>query len=337
MISAHPATGFVVALLVTAALMPVVIRFTRHAQLIDIPGSRSLHDRPIPRGGGVGPALGCFAAYVLVAGGRLTVALALALALAFGAVGLIDDVRSFPALRRLVIQFMLAGSGVIMLNAGLGDQSLSGLAGAIAVVWIVAYTNAFNFMDGINGISAGQAAICGATYGITALVNGETALALGSFALAGAAVGFAPFNVSRPQIFLGDVGSYFLGGWIALLALLLLTSGASPVVVIAPVVLYLADTATTLLNRARRDLSLFEAHKEHAYQRLVEIGWSHSRVAGSITATSAIMAASAHAVRDAPPWAQGLVTLWLALLTIGYLAAPRSAGRYELPPGQPRR
>ncbi len=121
---------------------------------------------------------------------------------------------------------------------------------------------------------------------------------LASWALAGACLGFLPFNIIRPKIFLGDVGSYAIGFWLAATALLLWDAGGSPIVLLGPFLLYLVDTATTLFRRARRGESLTTAHRDHAYQRLQQSGWSHLGVTTICAAITAISSALMLAVSD---------------------------------------
>jgi UDP-GlcNAc:undecaprenyl-phosphate/decaprenyl-phosphate GlcNAc-1-phosphate transferase len=160
--------------------------------------------------------------------------------------------------------------------------------------------NAFNFMDGINGISGLHAAAIGLTWMVGGLLLSEPlAVLLGSVAAA-AALAFLPFNLPDARAFLGDVGSYFFGGWLAISAVLLL--GQLPLLlVVLPLLPYVADTAWTLVRRVRRGETWHEAHREHVYQRLVQAGWSHMR-------TSALV---------------GALTLWCG--AAGLVAAPASA------------
>jgi len=128
-----------------------------------------------------------------------------------------------------------------------------------------------------------------------------------------------PFNAIRPKIFLGDVGSYSIGFWLSATALLLWDSGASPVVLLGPFLLYLMDTSTVLFRRWRRGDSLFEAHREHAYQRLHQSGWSHvavSALCGLLTiSTSVLMLLTIDR-----GWAAQLLSLVVAISIIaGYL------------------
>ena len=146
-----------------------------------------------------------------------------------------------------VVVMLLAVAAVVVLPPP------GGLAGAgMVVVFIVGYVNAFNFMDGINGISAAQTIVAGVFW--WALGSGEQldGLSTGSAIVVGATLAFVPFNFPKARVFLGDVGSYFLGAWLAVLAVMALRADVTPEAVLAPLGIYLADTGATIARRVRR-------------------------------------------------------------------------------------
>lgn len=278
-------SSFVVALVVAAAVTPIVVRVAGHWELLDVPNHRSSHARPIPRGGGIAVAVAAVCG--VAAGGEWNrpVAALVVGALVLGATGLVDDRIGLPALPRLVVQFTVPiAAAVVVLLGRSATQTALGIAAA--AVLVAAYVNAFNFMDGINGISGTQAAIAGVFLAALADRAEVRSLTLVGLAVAGASVGFLPFNVPNARIFLGDVGSYFVGFWLAAAALLVVDADAPVAVVVAPFLLYLLDTSSVLVRRARRGERLTEAHREHAYQLLVQRGWSHV----SVTACCAVVA-----------------------------------------------
>jgi UDP-N-acetylmuramyl pentapeptide phosphotransferase/UDP-N-acetylglucosamine-1-phosphate transferase len=201
-------------------------------------------------------------------GARLCLAVT---AVAFGAIGLAEDLRGVDVFPRLALQ-AAAALASLPLVALLDWPPWTGL---VLVLWMVAFVNAFNFMDGINGIACACAIVAGAAWWVVGDAADVDLLAGGGIVAAAAALGFAPFNVLTARMFLGDVGSYFLGAWLALVAVVGLGEGAPPEAVLAPLVLYVADTGTTLLRRVARGERWHEAHADHTYQRLVKAGWSH--------------------------------------------------------------
>lgn len=242
--------------------------------LLDIPNERSLHARPTPTGGGVG----IVAALVLVAlFATDTPLLALHLllpTLLLCLTGLVDDLRGLPVGTRLLVQTACAG-WVMAVSAGAPHTLVTSL---LATFCLVGFTNAFNFMDGIDGLAATQAAFVG--LGGAALLEqtggpGHLVLLL---AVAGAsAAGFLVWNWPPARLFMGDAGSLPLGFLLGTLALLSGNDGALPawcwVILWAP---FLCDTGITLVVRAAARKPLFRAHREHAYQRLAVRG--HRRV-----------------------------------------------------------
>jgi UDP-N-acetylmuramyl pentapeptide phosphotransferase/UDP-N-acetylglucosamine-1-phosphate transferase len=153
------------------------------------------------------------------------------------------------------------------------------VVGAIAVFWVVAFVNAFNFMDGIDGIAAGQALVAGLAWVAIGAALGDVALVVLGIVLAGASGGFLFLNWSPARIFMGDVGSAFLGFLIAVCPLVSDRPARAALPAALVVWPFLFDTAFTLVRRARRGENLLEAHRSHLYQRLTSTGRSHAHVA----------------------------------------------------------
>lgn len=199
-------------------------------------------------------------------------------AVALAVVGFWDDLRSLPGAIRLALQVVAAAwlIGAVTYQV----EHPPGLALVVlAGIGCVGYVNAFNFMDGINGISSTNAAVSGAWFAVLGQQSGSDALLGLGLAVTGASLGFFPWNAPHARIFLGDVGSYGLGMLIAGGAALAWVSGEPPSLCLAPLVIYLADTAWVLTKRAHSGRPLMQPHREHVYQRLVDIGWSHVQVA----------------------------------------------------------
>lgn len=308
---------FLQALIVTCVTTGLVIPMMRRWGVVDAPGARSSHRQPTPTGGGIGLVVGVLSCVLAVWTPEIGLIAIAALVLA--ALGLCDDLAGLTASFRLAVQVLV---GVVVL-IWLPDP-ISALWWVPALVWFVGFVNAFNFMDGINGISS----ITGFAIGVTWLVLGvlagdSTAVVVGSV-LAGACTGFLPWNLILRRVFMGDVGSYFLGALIAVGALALAPRlGILPVVL--PAALYVVDTAWTLLRRWHLGRPLMEAHRDHTYQQLVLGGWSHGRtsmVVGAFTAGLGVLAVSL-----AGGWIAALTTGLIAILLLGaYEAMPMRVG-----------
>lgn len=266
---------------IVLATEPPTIALLRRRGMLDVPGGRSSHTVPTPRGGGAPIAAGLLAAAAVAIGsGAVAAGLALGLAvLFFGTLGLADDLRGMPALTRLGLQVAgAAGVGAaLVLRLSLPPYALAVAAIAVAC-WLVGFVNAFNFMDGVNGISGAHALIGGVVFAYLAAGRGDQFGIAAGFALALGAAAFLPWNVVRAQVFLGDVGSYSIGAALAVLAVRLLALGVPVEAVAAPVALYLADVAWTLQRRMRAGEPWLEPHRTHVYQRWCDAGWSHAEV-----------------------------------------------------------
>lgn len=235
----------------------------RHG-LIDLPGERRSHQVATVRGGGIGIGIACLVCLLVMAwqgAGQLSwLLVAVGLALVAG-IGWFDDHRPLPALPRLGVHALAA----ILLAAFV---YLGGAGPAICVVIFVlaiGLVNAWNFMDGINGLATSQALLCGLAF---ALLPGLPAPVLG-VAVAGACLGFLPFNFPRARMFMGDVGSGALGYLVAvLIAIAVIYSPVHdwPLLLLAPLAMLL-DSGLTLLWRMHRKDRWWQPHTEHAYQR----------------------------------------------------------------------
>ncbi|KER71072.1 glycosyl transferase [Burkholderia cepacia] len=240
---------------------------------IDTPNWRSLHTIPVPRVGGWGvvPAA-AVVALAVGAGSRIGYALAGMVALAV--LSFIDDRRGLPASIRFAVHFFVAGLFVWSLGAGNGLWVMVVLS--VAIVWM---TNLYNFMDGLDGLAGGMALFGFAAYAWAAAGHSPE-LAVIAAALAGAALGFLVFNFHPAKIFLGDVGSIPLGFMAGALGLYGWRHGAWPLwypaIVFSP---FIADASLTLAKRMIRKEKIWEAHREHYYQRLVRMGMGHRPIA----------------------------------------------------------
>jgi UDP-N-acetylmuramyl pentapeptide phosphotransferase/UDP-N-acetylglucosamine-1-phosphate transferase len=163
----------------------------------------------------------------------------------------------------------------------------------VAVLWVVGLTNAYNFMDGIDGISGAQAIVAGVAFALAAAKGGLTGTAVCAIAIAAANAGFLIHNWSPARVFMGDVGSAFLGFSFAVMALEI--AAWSPSAAFAAALSlwpFILDTSLTFLRRAFRGENVFQSHRSHLYQRLVIAGWSHARVTVLYALTAALAAAA---------------------------------------------
>jgi glycosyltransferase WbpL len=275
--------------------------------LVDLPNVRSSHVEPRPRGGGLGIVLGVMigaigaTAFALPLSRSVWIVLVASLLIAL--VGLWDDVRGLGVWPRLAVQTTAAvwivtevGSIDRLPLPAPADLPLGVLGSFLTVTWLVGVTNFFNFMDGIDGLAAGQAVITLVAFACVTWPDSAAALALLG---ASAAAAFLLHNWSPARIFLGDVGSAFLGFLLAGLPLAARSSGNSSLVLLAATSLafFLLDPVATLMARALRGAKVGASHREHAYQQFVAPGASHAPVVARLllaTAGLSLLAVAAH-------------------------------------------
>ena len=270
---------FVISALLTAILTGYVILWLRKKAILDQPTDRSSHTVPTPRGGGWGvmPVIwliwGGYTVWMPASHIREMLIMALIGSVVLSLISWLDDRRKegLPASIRLIIQILSVGFPVLFIptEARIFEEYLPLIAerGLIFFTWLW-FINAFNFMDGINGLSGVQASTNAMGLAlIGTLLIGHATLPILSVAISGAAIGFLVWNL-RPQaaVFLGDIGSVGLGyllGWLFLLTAL---SGAPLAVVIIPLY-YWFDATLTLLKRLLRGEKIWTPHRQHFYQQ----------------------------------------------------------------------
>lgn len=323
-----------VAFLVALVLVPLLVRFAIGRDLLDVPNARSSHEIPTPRLGGLAVIAGVWAAASLAGGSFLF----LATATLAGVVGLLDD---FVDLKFWMKATGQATAAFVLLF--LAPPPICEAAGPFwpitllfGVVWIVAVVNAYNFMDGIDGI-AGGTAILNALF-LAALVGVSAGLGAGLAALAAAVGGFMLWNVSPARIFLGDSGSHFVGFFLGAVALYTEPVGragdafgpylafAVAATVFAP---FLFDTAFTLVRRAKARKNVFAAHREHIYQRITPDPAKHRQVSNVYFAFSVVAGLAALLASGGSPLRLlgGVVMILGLCLFMAFL--PRIAGERD--------
>jgi UDP-N-acetylmuramyl pentapeptide phosphotransferase/UDP-N-acetylglucosamine-1-phosphate transferase len=259
-------------------------------EFFDIPNERSSHTEPVPHGGGIVIVIICLIAYIGISiylpgtfsWGYFTGAVLIAL------ISFLDDLFYIAFPWRLLVHSIAAILVILDVDTWhgismLGHISLGNFGYVMTFIWIVWMVNSYNFMDGIDGLAGLQAVIAGVGWLVLSYLLGMPALFLFSGVIAMASLGFLFHNWSPAKIFMGDVGSAFLGFTFASLPMIARTIAIKfpdllPIAAVLFVWFFLFDSVVTLLRRAFRGERVWQAHREHLFQRLVASGLSHRRV-----------------------------------------------------------
>ena len=273
---------------------------------LDAPNHRSLHSVLTPRTGGLAIMLGMLVAFALI--GDLWEWLGFLLALML--ISLIDDILGLTVRWRLALQVLLCANFIwFFIPEQLWWLKLLALP---TLVWM---TNLYNFMDGADGLAGGMTVVGFATYAFAAYAAGNMQIALMSGCIVSSALAFLLFNFHPAKIFMGDVGSIPLGFLAGAIGLYGWQQGVWPMwfsaLVFSP---FIIDATVTLLKRGLRCEKVWQAHREHYYQRLVQMGWGHKKTALveyvlmlSIAISALVMLKLSHL------WVIILILFWLAV------------------------
>ena len=288
-----------VAAIVSAAGTWVVWRMVGRWQILDRPNERSLHRVPVPTMGGLGIVAGFWAGMAVwrcMPGGQFVPA---GLFSALGAATLVlllvtgDNIgRPLRVWEKALLQVLATAAWLYwgphlesLTLPGLGPVELGAWGTWLTALWLVGMCNVYNFMDGLDGMTAGQTVLVGGLL-LACYVHLGSPLAMLAALLVASAAGFLVFNLPPARIFMGDVGAVFLGFAVGALGVLGEPAGFPLWLFAAVLGYYLFDTTYTLVRRAGRRENLLRAHRKHLYQRLDKLGWSHGRIdLGSLLVT----------------------------------------------------
>ncbi|TVS13032.1 MAG: glycosyltransferase family 4 protein [Wenzhouxiangella sp.] len=337
MIPANAWVATILALILSAALTPLLRRWLLDRGIVDAPDARRSHLQVTARGGGLAILAAFALTMVLTAGvGREALTL-LGFAALLTALGWLDDRHDLPVAIRLAGMFACAlgfvfYSGPVQLveffHVGINWPWLWTALAVIAVVWLI---NLHNFMDGSDGLAAMQGAWSAGLLGGMLYLQGLQVPGLAGLALAGACLGFLLWNRPPARLFMGDSGSVLLGGMIGLLALIGAASGAISVwISLIVCALFVVDATATLLHRASAGARWYTPHREHAYQRLMESGWTHGQVLALYFGLNLALSLPTLVLALRHPALEGPLALLLVLaLALGWNAVKRNTRQQE--------
>jgi len=302
---AQEAILFFGAAVLSAGLVYAFRRAAPRLGLLDIANKRSLHTRPTARGGGVAIVVVCVLGLAASAIWGVVPPWPEWLGYLVGAglvagVSFLDDVRRLPASLRFAVQAVgamsvLAGMGLHLGSTTPWNPLPIWVFAGLGILWCVGLTNAYNFMDGIDGLAATNGLVVGLGWALLASLSDQTWLALLALLVAAGCGGFAFHNWHPASIFMGDIGSAFLGftfAFISLAAPRHIVQFGSGILIIWP---FLLDTGFTIVRRLQRRENILVAHRSHLYQRLVLAGWDQAAVTslyGAFALLSVLLAAA---------------------------------------------
>jgi UDP-GlcNAc:undecaprenyl-phosphate GlcNAc-1-phosphate transferase len=277
--------AFVVALSVTAALIPLLARWAPAIGLTDAPGPRKVHSAPVPRVGGLAMAAGLFVATLLTVELSPAVQGLLLGLLILVLFGLWDDrvnlgygAKFVGQVLAVAICMTVGGIHIGNLTFGVIDSVPPVISTLITFVFLIGVTNAINLADGLDGLAGGMALLCLCAIALFSVASGNSAVTAIALIEAGAVLGFLRFNTHPARVFMGDCGSQMLGLSVGALALLATQGETSALSAALPLLLLglpIMDTLTVMLTRIRAGRSPFAADRNHLHHRLLLLGLAH--------------------------------------------------------------
>jgi UDP-GlcNAc:undecaprenyl-phosphate/decaprenyl-phosphate GlcNAc-1-phosphate transferase len=326
--------AFVVALSITAALIPLFARWAPHIGLTDAPGPRKVHSVPVPRIGGIAMAVGMFTPALLMlqlnpALNGMFVGLVVLLI-----VGVWDDrvdatywVKFLGQFLAVTLAMEIGDIRIHTLAFGTPGELPQGFSWALTFVFLVGVTNAVNLSDGLDGLAGGMAFLCLVAIALLATASGNTLVTFVALIQAGAILGFLRFNTHPARVFMGDGGSQVLGFSTGVLAILATQGEGTAVSAALPLLLIgvpIIDTLGVMVRRISEGRSPFSSDRNHLHHKLLYLGFSHRQAVILIYALQAALFLLAYFLRFESDW---LITAVFCAFAFAVLGTLRWVGR----------
>lgn len=318
--------GFGLAMAIVWALTPAVGELARRMGVMDEPAARKIHQVAIPRLGGIAIFFGVIVPGLLFLSNEPAVRGILAGAALITLLGVLDDIRDIRPLTKflgqLAIAVLLVLHGVNVQNLsipGVGILSLGLLGIPFSLLWVVAFMNIVNFIDGMDGLAAGVCAISSITFAIIAISLGRYDMGILAAVVAGATIGFLWHNFHPASIFMGDSGSLLLGFLMAAISLQGFLKGVATIALLIPLLVLgipIFDTGFAILRRVKNRRPIYAADRGHLHHRFSNLGYSQRQTVVILYSWSALMSLLALSMRFAPVW----MTVAIALVVFGISA-----------------
>lgn len=321
--------AFVIAFLVSLLGMPLVIKFANKNGIVDKPNGRKIHKKPVPLLGGAAIFIGFIIPFVMFSNIDFKVISIVVASAILVVVGMFDDIYDIKAQKKLAVQILCS---VLVVGAGI-RVNISGyitdnvylaflIDGLISMCWIIGIINAVNLIDGLDGLAGGVSLIASIAFIVVLGRNGSNYIGyIIALSLAGAILGFLFYNFYPAKVFMGDMGSTFIGFLLAVLGIIALDIPENPASIVAPIIILavpIFDTGLAILRRIAQRQPLFSADKNHLHHRLITKGFSQ-RQAVFIIYSLAVLAALVGVIVDVKRWFYFGVVVVVALIFIGIL------------------
>lgn len=301
--------------------MPQVIRLGLKLELVDKPDHRKLHKSPIPTLGGIAIFIGFFITAIafMISSGNSQFLYIIGCLIILFILGIIDDLKDLSASKKFLVQFITA---FLIAFSGIRVNNLYGLFGfyelpmvieyVLTIFVIVGVTNAFNLIDGIDGLAGGVSFINSAFIGIILFISGNLFFSIVAFALAGSLLAFLWFNFHPAKIFMGDTGSLIIGFLLAILGIFIIQEavainfalgikGNIMIVIVGIFLIPVYDTLRVFIVRIKQKKSPFKPDKNHIHHLLIETGYNHTRSALVLYMSNILIIGAGFLMKDLNP------------------------------------
>lgn len=340
MITNYGTLGLVLLALAVAGVIafgttPIAMMLANKLGAIDMPGKkgtdseRHLHTNPTPRMGGLAIYLGFFFSVVMFVpmGRKLASMLIGATIIVF--VGILDDINDLKASHKLLAQLFCASIAVLggnqitffsrlSIDPNAGHFNIGWLSIPVSIIWITLITNAVNLIDGLDGLAAGISTISAISLVVIALAYSNASVAVLTGALAGACIGFLPYNISPAKTFMGDTGATFIGYILAVASIQGLFKFYAVISFVIPFFMLglpIFDVCYAVLLRISHGESPMKADRKHVHYRLMDMGFSKKQTVAVLYMASAILGVTAVVITTT-----GLGKALVVLVTLGAAA-----------------
>lgn len=317
--------AFFVSLIVTILITPLVIKLAYKIGAVDKPNERKVHQKIMPRLGGLAIFFGVIAGYIVAELYKESITAISLGALLIIIIGVLDDKYQLSAktkfIGQLIVACLIVASGLtidLLTIPYIGDFELGLLSYPVTILWIVGITNAINLIDGLDGLSAGISGIGVTTIAILSGINGAMLIFTFSMILLGSIIGFLFYNFYPAKIFMGDTGALFLGYSISIISLLGLYKSVTLFSFLIPIIILgvpIFDTTFAIIRRLINKKPISAPDKSHIHHRLLERGLSHRKTVLLMYGFGILFSIAALLLSESILWGTTFIIFGLLIVT----------------------